>query len=308
MISVCIPVYNSFVNELVKALYYQKVSLNYIVEIVVIDDASDEEWKGSNRQLGKYIDKYIELDQNAGRSRIRNLFLKYASKPNLLFIDCDSSITDSDFLKRYIDALKKGTGRVIVGGSTYREEKPEKNKRLRWVYGHKSESKPAGERNKTPYSSFKTNNVLIPAEVLSKIPFEESMTGYGHEDTLMGYRLRESGVEVIHIDNYVLNSKLDTNEEFLKKSAEAVDSLFKALDIVKGDKDFIEDVKLLRWVRMLYQKRLMKLVYAVLNIIMPFVLVFLKRDLPSVSLLNLYKLHLALKLCNDRNACRYFRI
>ncbi|NPA36498.1 MAG: glycosyltransferase [Chlorobi bacterium] len=308
MISVCIPVYNSRIDDLIKALYYQKTVLKFTVEIVVIDDASESEYKEHNRTLARYIDNYVELKENVGRSRIRNLFLKYAKKTNLLFIDCDSVIQDSGFLKNYVSAVKEFPGKVIVGGSTYQAKRPGKEKILRWKYGITSESKPAVERNKSRYVSFITKNVLIPASVLHEIPFEESLTGYGHEDTLMGYRLKKAGVKIVHIDNYVLNADLDTNEEFLKKSREAVVSLFLALDVVNGDKDFIDDVKLLRWVRKLYQIKLQKIVNAVLNIIMPFILFFLKNNYPSVFLLNLYKLNTALKECKSREACRYFNI
>lgn len=307
MLSVCIPVFNNPVGSLVKALYFQKTRLKYLVEIIVIDDASEMDFKMENRELGKYVDKYIELDENTGRSGIRNLFLKYVTKPNVLFIDSDSVIDNLDFLQTYIETIKKKNGSVIVGGNAYAEKKPEKNKILRWKYGREVESKPAAVRNEDPYKSFISKNFVIPRETLKKIPFEESLTGYGHEDTLMGYRLKKEGVEVFHIDNYVVNNELDTNEEYLEKSREAVKSLFVILDIVKGDPDFIGDVKLLVWVRKMYQMKLFNTVKGVLNILNPFIVFALKNGLPSIFLFNLFKLYHALNICSASGAGKYFR-
>ena len=306
MISVCVPVFNSCIDDLVKALHYQKVKLRYQVEILVIDDASDERYRLHNRELLKYIDNYIELDENIGRSRIRNLFVKYATGQYLLFIDSDSVVDSSDFLHDYFDVLKTNEGKVLVGGSAYSNVKPVKNRMLRWEYGRKVESRPASIRNRAPYKSFITKNVLIPLKVLDKVRFDETLTGYGHEDTLMGYRLKKAGVGILHIDNHVINRELDTNKEFLNKSREAVGSLFTILYIVNGAPDFIDDVKLLVWVRKLHKLKLVEIVKGVLDIFNPFVEQALKKGVPSLFLFNLFKLRHALKTCREKEAGKYF--
>ena len=306
MLSVCIPVFNSNVEHLVKTLYYQKSKLKHIVEIVVIDDASELSYKEQNRKLGKYIDKYVELEENVGRAKIRNLFLDYATKPNLLFIDSDSSIDNSEFLNCYIDILRKGDAIVIVGGSTYSNSRPEKNRVLRWKYGLKVESKSAIVRNIKPYMSFKTNNVLIPAEILRNTPFEHSLKGYGHEDTLMGYNLKKAKVKIVHVDNGVVNADLDTNEEFLLKSAEAVKSLFKVLNIVNGDDDFINDIRLLVTVRKLYVLKLQAPVFFILKLFLPLIKFYMLKIWPGLFSFNLYKLYYALKCSVDKDSQKYF--
>ena len=306
MLSVCIPVFNSNVEQLVKTLYFQKSKLKHIVEIIIIDDASELSYKEQNRKLGKYIDRYVELDENIGRARIRNLFLNYATKPNLLFIDSDSYIDNSDFLGSYIDILKKGDVAVIVGGSIYSDRRPEKNRVLRWRYGLKVESKSAEIRNVNPYMSFKTNNVLMPVEVLRDTPFENSLKGYGHEDTLMGYELKKANVGIVHIDNGVINEDLDTNEEFLLKSAEAVKSLYKVLDIVNGDTEFINDIRLLVAVRKLHRVKLQTPVYLTLKLTLPLIKFYMLKIWPGLFLFNLYKLYYALKYSMNRDFQGYF--
>ncbi len=307
MLSVCIPVFNSNVEQLVKALYFQKTKLKHIVEIVIIDDASDRSFKEQNRELGKYIDIYVELDENVGRARIRNLFLNYATKPNLLFIDSDAIIDNSTFLACYITSLKEDAGSVIMGGGIYSEKKPDKNRLLRWRYGRKIESKSAIVRNMTPYKSFITKNFIIPKEILQQIPFNESITGYGHEDTLIGYELKRAKVKIVHIDNGVVNDDLDTNEEFLFKSAEAIRSLFKVLDIVNGDVEFINDVRLLAVVDKLYRVKLHKPVCYVLRLFLPLIKFYMLRIWPGLVSFNMYKLCYALKYCVNMGSEKYFK-
>jgi len=43
---------------------------------------------------------YIQLDNNIGRAKIRNLFLKYAKYDYLLFLDCDTFIISDDFVAK----------------------------------------------------------------------------------------------------------------------------------------------------------------------------------------------------------------
>ncbi len=304
MISVCIPVYNKELGDLIQDLYALKKNVDQDTEIIVIDDASEEGYRHDNRKHKKFIDHYVELQENVGRAEIRNHFLQYASNPYLLFIDGDSRIIDRSFLRKYLDLLKgeKAAG-VIVGGSVYPAGKPEKDKRLRWKYGTKVESRPAVIRNRRPWASFKTNNVIIPADVLKEIPFDASLKGYGHEDTLMGYRLKKAGVKVYHVDNAVLNSEPDTNEEFLKKSEEAVVSLFRVLDLVEGDPLFVEDVRLLVWVKRLAGIRMAGVVGRLLSVSGSLLRFFLQRGIPSLLLLDLYKLHLALTRCVKSKKC-----
>jgi hypothetical protein len=60
---------------------------------------------------------------------------------------------------------------------------------------------------------------------LAQFPFEERLTGYGHEDTHFGLQLQANHIPIEHIDNPVWNLKLDTNEEFLTKTDSALRNL-----------------------------------------------------------------------------------
>ncbi|MBK8722468.1 MAG: glycosyltransferase family 2 protein [Saprospiraceae bacterium] len=105
MLSICIPVFNEVVVELVDELHRQMMSLEVPIEIVLIDDASNQEILAKNQSIASKVVN-IELSENIGRSKIRNLFLQYAQHEYLLFLDCDVSVPDS-FLSNYIDWIQE---------------------------------------------------------------------------------------------------------------------------------------------------------------------------------------------------------
>lgn len=189
--------------------------------------------------------KYIQLESNVGRACIRNLFLKYAQYPYLLFIDCDSIIPDG-YLQRYVAELDSRPS-VVCGGRVYDVESNDRAHRLRYTYGVQCESKNAEVRRKNPYRSFMTNNFMVHRSVLEQVPFDERISRYGHEDTLFGYRLMQQGIPVTHIENPVVNGDVEPNGEFLRKTQEGLCNLVEIYRWLCGDKDFVQQVSLLRF-------------------------------------------------------------
>ena len=259
MISVCIPIYNFDVRPLVADLVKQMDKLAAGCEIICIDDASDDDFKNINGNFCDKHGKYIQLYENVGRAQIRNLFGPYAKNDYLLFLDCDSLVDRPDFIETYLKCLKDEP-LVVCGGRTYPREKPESHFMLRWKYGWKREIKSVKYRRKKPHISFQTNNFLIHKQLILKVPFDGSITHYGHEDTLFGFMLKNYGVPIVHIDNPVLNGEIETNSEFLSKSEEAVGNLAYMNAMLNQNKDFIQEVTLLRWYYRLRRLRALFLV------------------------------------------------
>ncbi len=245
MISICIPIYNFDVTNLVKALSTQVKELNVPSEIILIDDASKEEYRAINHSICSQ-EKYILLQKNIGRSAIRNLFLKHAKYDYLLFLDCDSLLLSDYFIANYVKTIIDTKSKVICGGREYPKQKPSKEKLLRWKYGIEKESKPVEERRKNPNQSFMTNNFLVFKKVLEDIQFEEKLTQYGHEDTLFGFELKKNNIDVFHINNPILNGDLEENTDYLLNTEKAISNLVHILKIKHYDNDLIEDVTLLR--------------------------------------------------------------
>ncbi len=255
MISICIPTYNFNVIPLVDELLLQSAEAG--CEIILIDDASETEYAEINNSLGDRV-RTISLEKNVGRAKIRNLFLNYAAFDYLLFLDCDSLVKNSDFVANYVNAIQNGEEQVVCGGRVYQESPPSSEHMLRWSYGVESESKPAHIRNRHPYRSFMTNNFLIQRATLEKIRFDESLTLYGHEDTLFGYELKNNMIPIVHIENPVLNGHLETNAEYIDKTSDGIYNLIQILKTSKDPEQFTNEVRLLRYYSEAKEKRRIK--------------------------------------------------
>ena len=203
--------------------------------------------KVSGLYLRLYLIQFIQLKENVGRSKIRNLLAKQATHEYLLFIDGDSSIISADFLENYIDHLKNHEATtVICGGSVYADQAPSSDELLRWKYSKTRENKSAGFLKKYPYQSFTSNNFIIKKSAFLSILFEERLTEYGHEDTLFGFQLKQKGITIQHINNPVLNGDLDNNAQFLEKTKLGISNLIKILNLLDYEEEFIGHLPLLR--------------------------------------------------------------
>ncbi len=289
MLAVCIPVFNTDVTRLVNELSRQKDQLEYPVEIILIDDGSDVKFKKINEQVKSKV-KYILLDRNIGRSKIRNLFLKYTQSEYLLFIDNDLLIMSDNYISNYISLIEKENNNVVCGGHVYDFYPPSRDKLLRWKYGTTKESQPVELRNKHPYRSFMTGNFLIKRKILEEIPFDARVTGYGHEDTLFGFQLKRRGINIKHVHNPVLSKELDDNAEYLRKTEQGILNLIKVLAYADHDPGFIEDVTLLRVYYKLSSYRLIWIVSILFRLTRSLLKRILLRGVAGMRLFGFYKL------------------
>ena len=289
MLSICIPIYNQDVSALVEALSSQIDTLKVPAEIVLIDDCSTPEYKAKNDSVcHKHI--YHQLKSNVGRAKIRNLFLKYVSYEYLLFLDCDATIISTELLQNYIDTIKVEKYQVYCGGSIYSKEKPQKQYRLRWTNGHIRETIPAEVRNKKPFSSFMTSNVLIRKDVFDHIRFDEKIVKYGHEDTLFGLALKKKNILIFHINNNVLNDDLDSNTEFLNKTEDALTNLAYITQSLEYDKDLIDEIKILKFYIFLKNKSLLPLLNLVFKLSKKVIKNLLLNGFCNLYLFDIYKI------------------
>lgn len=287
MISICIPVYNFHVDTLVKDLQLQAQKLSVSVEIILIDDASDESFRKHNRQSCKGV-TYVQLEGNIGRAAIRNRFLSFAKYPYLLFLDCDVVIHRPNFLETYVQLLQQDAVGVVCGGREYPDVKPERSHRLRWHYGIRRESQSALKRARQPYVSFMTNNFLVSREVFKKIQFDERLTAYGYEDTLFGMALKENRISLQHLDNLVMNGDFELNADFLANTEKAMANLVfisKHNQLATG---LGQEVTVLRTFYRLYAFR--SAIAFLFRALRPLTMFILKNGWVSLRLFDFYKL------------------
>jgi len=145
MLSILIPIYNIDCTKLVNELHKQCIKSNVIFEILCFDDCSKPEFREKNQVLSFLFGvSYVELRENQGRAKIRNLLAGNASNKFLLFIDADSKIPNKSYIRKYLAELMPGE--VIYGGRSYQKNKPGAKKVLHWFYGSNRESLPAKKR------------------------------------------------------------------------------------------------------------------------------------------------------------------
>lgn len=236
--SILITNYGSDVSALVSELYRQAKKEYTRFEILISDDhpaPSDNLYEKLKNLSGVQV---FTRPSPLGRSANRNFLIENARYQKLLLMDGDALVSNDDFLKNYI--VKTAEKPIVCGGTAYQTTPPDSEKMLRWLYGVHREAIPARIRNENPWRSFSSFNLWADKKVFENLKFDETLTQYGHEDTLLGRMLKFECIPVHHIDNPALHNGLDTNREFLEKSKKAVENL--ALLIEKGWID--EDVKL----------------------------------------------------------------
>lgn len=234
MLSILIPTYNYVCIDLVRDLQKQAESLGIIYEILVADDASCVSYKKQNRQIESLAHcHYIELEQNVGRAKIRNILASYAQYSYFMFLDCDGKVIDPNFIEKYIKYIPKAN--VICGGIVQPDSMPSKEVSLRYRYEKEAEKRfTAEKRNQNPYGEFRSFNFMISRDVFNSHPFDETIIDYGFEDTLLGRDLKNSKVPIYHIDNPLMNNDLETNEVFLRKTLISLQTLYKYKEDLVG--------------------------------------------------------------------------
>ncbi|HOF46100.1 MAG TPA: glycosyltransferase [Bacteroidales bacterium] len=287
MLSICIGIYNWDVNLLVRELHRQAVEEAIDFEILLIDDASTF-YKDINSQLTELSHvTYIENKKNLGRSAIRNLLVEKSKFPYLLFMDCDTEVISNQYIKNYCRELSQHA--VISGGYAYSPEPPPYFYRLRWHYGRKVEVKSASERNKNPNFSFSTFNFVIKRSIFDHLHFDETVQGYGHEDTLFGWALQQQGFTVYHVENPLLHKVEIKTSQFIKQTEQAIRNLVSIYQNIEKKEEWIKSISLLKFVVKIKKLQLATPFRLFFWITKPFFKFFLQFCYPSLLLFNFYK-------------------
>ncbi len=297
MLSVLIPVYNYNVTDLVTELNKQCEEAEIDFEIIIADDASSVEFHEQYDQFLEFQNvRFFKQSENLGRSKIRNYLAQEANGKYLLFLDCDAKVIQSNFIRTYLD--KKGEHSIVCGGTVYQEEQVESDYILHWVYGKNREQKDAAHRQSKAYASFKTFNFLIPKALFEDIRLNESIKGYGHEDTLFGLKLKEKNIPVVHIDNPLMHMGIEKTEVFLSKTKTALYNLA----ILHSRGEVGKEVKLVRYYLYAKKSRIIPLVLKRFNRQKESILTQLRGNYPSLRKFDFYRLGKFIQYMNEIEA------
>ena len=300
MLSICIPTYNCNVVKLVTDLSQQCQKAAIDFEILVLEDGSDEKFADENKAIENIKGaRHIVSKENFGRSTTRNRLADTAQYEILIFIDCDSAIPDTQYINRY---LENHNCEVVCGGTTYNELQYSPEISLRYTFGTKVEKTPATKRNQAPFSAFTTNNLMVSKKIFKKIRFCEALKKYGHEDSLFGYELQENNIPILHIDNPVIHTGIESNEKFLAKTRTGIENLVVMRNIDDISPNFFNHIRLCKHYAKLKKLHLLwtvKLTYKILYKSIERHL--LKSKHPCLMLFNLYKIGYLCKVTDSKN-------
>jgi hypothetical protein len=248
MLSILIPIYNYNVYPLVLELHKQCTDCGIDFEIICIDDASTQDQSKNNPIPFLTNCSFVELPQNIGRSKIRNLLATKSNYEWLLYVDCDTFPENSAFISNYISRINLSAKNVFFGGIVYTKDKPDNDQLLRWIFGQKREAIAVSERKKNPYKTTFVSNILINKRVFDILSFDEKITKYGYEDFTFIQTLKLENIEIEHIENPLYHLNLETSSLFLSKTKTALETLLfisKTNSKIEIDSKIIKTYKIL---------------------------------------------------------------
>lgn len=208
MLSILIPIYNFRCKALVESLHSQAEQLGIEYEIILADDASTQYIDEIAELASSQYVRFFSFTENQGRSRIRNFLASKALYRYLLFLDCDAEVCSDDFLKKYVEVIRPDV--CVYGGRALYPY------RVTSEYALESEYNRKREVNYVKDGIFTTFNFLIDRKIFEKIGFDESITTYGHEDTIFALKCREQ-TDILFIENPLVHLGISTNRSYLHK-------------------------------------------------------------------------------------------
>lgn len=238
MLSILIPTYNYNVFPLVLKLWEQCRKQQIEFEILCQDDGSQSIYNIDNNEIATLENcQFFISEENIGRGKNINSLYKKSQYEWLLILDCDVMPILDNFIENYLNAIQDPQVKVCYGGISYKKERPDQSHILRWIYGYKRESLSAENRQKKPYQSSLTSNLLISRAVFKENRFSAIITKYGYEDLVFFHDLKLKNIPIFHIENAAMHINLDNSKVFLKKTRIGIENLdyLTNFEMVKGE-------------------------------------------------------------------------
>ena len=232
-LSVLIPAHNCNCLPLVEQLLPMLQDYLETYEVIVCDDGTaDLEITKNNEAINQLPGcRYILKQKNAGSAANRNYLAAISQYPLLLFLDCDISITNQQFLQQYLTTPIDG---VVNGGISIVNDEHLKNN-LRYCYEHAEALVHTAERRQTNrYQHFRSTNFMITRNAFERCTFDERFTRSGYEDVLYGKQLKQKHINVVHIDNPVLMTKFESNSDYVLKIEHSLRTLHAFQNDLRG--------------------------------------------------------------------------
>ncbi|HTX58285.1 MAG TPA: glycosyltransferase [Verrucomicrobiae bacterium] len=198
-ISVVIPTYNRL------------DTLEHVLPTLLAQDVPGERYEllvcdsNSNDGTAAYLAGLAAVHPNlrhlpgpySGRAAARNAGIREARGAIVLFNDADI-LASPDLLSRHLARHRDADERIAVVGWEVQVRDLADYARQREHPELRAHLHPPG-RKRLSWLYFLTGNASVASEDLRRVGgFDESFTGYGHEDLELGYRLEKDGVRIVY--------------------------------------------------------------------------------------------------------------
>ncbi|MBD8873126.1 glycosyltransferase [Rhodanobacter sp. DHB23] len=222
MISVVIPVFRNATSalELIRSLHRQKLPSDHPLEVIVVDDGSDDDSIKLLRRCETEQVHVLALPHNMGRSAARNAGAKLAHGEFLVFIDCDCRPIGTHFLATHLQMLSAGNiatcGPVTGNGDGF------------WSrYQNDASARRARQHARGHSFAGSTQNFAVHAKIFRQLQgFDICYATYGFEDRDLFARLSQAGTLgwctnaiIEHIDLLTLPAVLEKMHRAAGESA-----------------------------------------------------------------------------------------
>ena len=285
MVSILIPAYHYNAFPLAEEIEKQALTAGIVFELICIDDGSFSKLNIENQKINYLTNcKFIESKTNVGRTVTRQKLADMAQYEWLLLLDADIFPKEKSFLKKFISEININVD-LLFGGIAYKKVSPNPNKKLRWHYGSKRESKNLSERIKKPYLSVISGSIFIRKKLFQEINCKMQLNKYGL-DIYFASLLKNYRVKVKHIDNPVFHLGIEDSKNYLLKSKEALNTLY----ILEKENKININMPILRTYRILKFFGLAKITGTLINKKAKKIETNLLSSNPNLLLFDLYRL------------------
>jgi glycosyltransferase involved in cell wall biosynthesis len=197
-ISVVVPTYNRIetLRYVLPELLAQDLPAGSFEVLVCDSNSNDGTAAYMTEMQAHYPNVRHVTGAFSGRAAARNAGIARASGDVVLFNDSDI-IASRDLLSRHLERHRAQRGIAVVGLEVQvRSLEDYEDKR---DHPEKRGSLHPPTRKKLSWLYFLTGNASVRREDVLRVgSFDESFTGYGHEDLELGYRLQKAGITILY--------------------------------------------------------------------------------------------------------------
>lgn len=244
-LSVLIPFLRDDPRALLALLDREAARLEGLVEIVLLDDGTNDPALTSALQTviaAMHLPVYlITLVHNEGRSMGRNRLSGAARGDYLLFLDSDMRPDTDHFLTNWIKIARDQQPAIVFGGFSLLQAPTDARFAVHRAMAARSECVGADVRSEAPEKYVYTSNLLVRRNVFDTEGFDPAFTGWGWEDVEWAMRVSRTH-SILHIDNPATHMGLDTAEALAGKYEQSAANFARVVarhpDIVSGYPSF----------------------------------------------------------------------